>query len=60
MICLNGAAAGLSSGDLIIIISYGIFDREEAKTFNPKVVFVDEKNKIIILKAKRSMGKYEG
>jgi len=37
MICLNGAAARLvHPGDLIIIISYGIFDREEAKTFNRK------------------------
>jgi len=51
MICLNGAAARLvHPGDIIIIISYGIFDREEAKSYNPKIVFVDERNKIIDVK----------
>ncbi len=39
-ICINGAAARLVSvGDIVIIISYGFMDFEEAKTFEPKVVF---------------------
>jgi aspartate 1-decarboxylase len=47
VICLNGAAARLvHQGDLIIIISYGIFDKREAESFEPKIIFVDEKNEI--------------
>ncbi len=39
-ICVNGAAARLVSvGDIVIIISYGMMDFEEARTFEPKVVF---------------------
>lgn len=41
-ICLNGAAARkVQVGDVIIIISYAMMDFEEAKTFNPSVVFPD-------------------
>ena len=44
-ICLNGAAARLVQvGDEVIIISYGIFTGEAARAYEPKVVFVDEKN----------------
>lgn len=44
-ICLNGAAARLVQvGDEVIIISYGIFTEEAARAYEPKVVFVDEKN----------------
>lgn len=47
MICLNGAAARLIyPGDIIIIISYGLFDRIEAKSFLPKIVFVDKDNRV--------------
>ena len=47
MICLNGAAARcVSTGDKIIIMAYGTFDEEEARTHKPSVVFVDENNKI--------------
>ncbi len=39
-ICLNGAAARrVVVGDTIIIVSYALMDFEEAKTFNPSVVF---------------------
>lgn len=39
-ICLNGAAARrVQVGDTIIIISYALMDFEEAKSFQPKVVF---------------------
>lgn len=47
LICLNGAAARcVQVGDKIIIMSYGDMEREEAVRHKPKVVFVDEKNKI--------------
>lgn len=47
MICLNGAAARcVSVGDLIIIMSYAQMTPEEAKTHRPKVVLVDEENRI--------------
>lgn len=42
-ITLNGPAARrVAKGDLIIIISYGLMDFEEAKTFNPAIVFPNE------------------
>jgi aspartate 1-decarboxylase len=48
MICLNGAAARLvHPGDVIIIISYGLLDRKEAKEFKPTVIFLNDKNKIV-------------
>lgn len=48
MFCLNGAAARLvQPGDVVIIIAYALMDATEAKTFEPHVVFLDEKNKIV-------------
>ena len=39
-ICLSGAAARkVQVGDTLIIISYALMDFEEAKTFQPRVVF---------------------
>lgn len=48
-ITLNGAAARLvSPGDVLILITYGFMDIEEAKTFKPSLVFPDEAtNKLI-------------
>ena len=49
VVCLNGAAARLvQPGDVIIIISYAIMDFEEAKTFQPSVVFHDTATNRII------------
>lgn len=46
-VCLNGAAARWAApGDLVIIISYGLYSDEELKDLKPRVVFVDEKNRI--------------
>lgn len=43
--CLNGAAARKTQvGDRVIIISYAEMEPEEAETFKPKVVVVDENN----------------
>jgi len=48
IICLNGAAARLvQAGDNVIIIAYCWVSEEEAKALKPKIVFVDEKNKIV-------------
>jgi aspartate 1-decarboxylase len=44
-ITLNGPAARkVQRGDIIIIISYGIMDFEEAKTFKPSIIFPNEKD----------------
>lgn len=50
-ISLNGAAARrVQLGDLMIICTYAPMTDEEAETFQPKIVFVDAKNKIVGLK----------
>ena len=42
VVCLNGAAARLvQPGDVVIIMAYAWMDAEEARTFEPKVVFPD-------------------
>jgi aspartate 1-decarboxylase len=42
VICLNGAAARkVQPGDIIIIMSYALMDFEEAKTFQPSIIFPD-------------------
>ncbi|MBL4724733.1 MAG: aspartate 1-decarboxylase [Lutibacter sp.] len=42
-ITLNGPAARrVAKGDIIIIISYGIMDFEEAKSFKPSLIFPNE------------------
>jgi aspartate 1-decarboxylase len=46
-ICLNGAAARLVlPGDKVIIMAYTWVTAEEAQGFRPRVVLVDEANKI--------------
>lgn len=45
VICLNGAAARLTSeGDIVIIISYGQYNEQEIRELVPQIVFVDENN----------------
>ncbi|WP_419998125.1 aspartate 1-decarboxylase [Streptomyces boninensis] len=47
VICLNGAAARLvSPGDIVIVIGYAAVDDGEARTLEPRVVFVDDRNQI--------------
>lgn len=42
-VTLNGPAARkVQKDDIIIIISYGIMDVEQAKSFKPKIIFPDE------------------
>ena len=47
VICLNGAAArGACKGDKIIILTYVMADDKEAKRLKPKIIKVDERNRI--------------
>ena len=47
VVCLNGPAARRGAvGDLVVIIAYAIMDFEEAKKFQPAVVFPKEGNKL--------------
>ena len=48
IICLNGATARLAQvGDVVIIMSYGYLDIEEAKAYNPLLIFPDDHNKLL-------------
>ena len=48
-ITLNGPAARrVAKGDIIIIIAYAIMDFEDAKNFEPSVIFPNEKNNIVV------------
>jgi aspartate 1-decarboxylase len=58
-VCLNGAAARLvQPGDKIIILSYAQYSSEELQNFMPKVVFVDEENRVIQVVSKESEALY--
>ena len=47
-ITLNGPAARrVAKGDIVIIISYATMDFEEAKTFEPSVIFPNENNNLL-------------
>ncbi len=48
MVCLNGPAARKAQvGDIIIIISYAGLAFEEAKKYEPVVVFPDANNRLV-------------
>lgn len=47
IVALNGPAARLAlPGDIVIIMSYALMDFEKAKSFEPKVIFPKEGNKL--------------
>lgn len=47
VVCLNGPAARKGAeGDIIIIISYGLVDMEEARQFKPTVIFPKQGNRL--------------
>ena len=47
VVCINGAAAKLvRPGDLIIVATFCEMDDAEARTHVPKIVMVDDKNRI--------------
>lgn len=48
-ISLNGPAARrVLPGDIVIVVSYGLIDFEEAKTFKPTVIFPDSQTNRLI------------
>lgn len=50
VIGINGAAARLvAPGDLVIIISYALLDDAEARALRPRVVHVDQRNRVVKL-----------
>jgi len=52
-ICINGAAARLAAkGDIVIILSYCHVPDDEAINVIPKMVYVDENNRIVEMKGK--------
>ena len=60
VICLNGAAAHLvTPGDKVIIMCYAQMTPEEARESKPRVVFVDENNKIARLTRYERHGRLE-
>ncbi len=47
-ICVNGAAAHLvKPGDLIIIASYAQYSPEEVARHQPRILLVDERNRVV-------------
>lgn len=47
IVCLNGPCArGACVGDEVIILAYALSDEKEAKLIKPKIVNVDERNRI--------------
>lgn len=60
VICLNGAAAHLvTPGDKVIIMCYAQMTPEGARESKPRVVFVDEDNKIARLTRYERHGRLE-
>ncbi len=60
VICLNGAAARLVQvGDRVIIIAYALMEEEEARVFQPKVLVLDENNKIVRIRDREIHGTTE-
>jgi len=47
-VCLNGATARLAQvGDVVIIMSYAYMEQDEARAYQPILVFPDNDNKLI-------------
>lgn len=47
-VCLNGATARLAQvGDIVIIMSYGYMEMDEARNYQPIAIFPDTDNKLI-------------
>lgn len=47
VVCMNGGCARhVQVGDTVIIFAFGWVDDAEAKKLKPKVIFVDEENKV--------------
>lgn len=52
VICINGAAAHLvNPGDLMILATFTTLEEKEVAGYQPKVVFVDDRNRVRELRA---------
>jgi aspartate 1-decarboxylase len=48
VVCINGAAAHQNSpNDLVIIATFGDYDEAELENYEPTVVLVDERNRVL-------------
>ena len=47
IVVLGAAARLIQPRDIVIILSFGFFTPEEAKKFKPRIVVLDENNRII-------------
>ena len=55
--CVNGAAARLvAEGHKLIIAAYAVVDEREVATHVPKIVLVDDANRITVVKAHEGAG----
>ncbi len=46
-VCMNGAAARSAQvGDTVILISYALLEEAEARRLRPKIILVDQRNRI--------------
>lgn len=55
VVCLNGPAARHAcTGDILVILAYGMVEDRLVKKVKPKIVFVNEKNHIIKKNQRRS------
>jgi len=60
VICINGAAARLVQvGDKVIIIAYALMDEDEAKSFLPNVLVLDDRNRNVRVKHEEDHGPTE-
>lgn len=51
VVCMNGGAAKhAKKGEVVIIMSFAVLSLEELETHQPKVVYVDKDNRILLLK----------
>ena len=47
-VCLNGATARLAQvGDVVIIMSYAYMEMDEARAYQPILIFPDNDNKLL-------------
>lgn len=55
VVCINGAAAHKArKGDIVIIAAFATVPENEARTWQPRCVFVDERNQPIEIRSERA------
>jgi aspartate 1-decarboxylase len=48
IVSVNGAAARKAApGDLLIVVSYGVLTEDEVRYFQPRLIYVDARNRIL-------------